>query len=29
MEDERRAVLLLGFDQDVVDVGFDGAYGKE
>ena len=27
--DERRAVLLLGFDQDVVDVGLDGAHGKE
>ena len=29
VEDERRAVLLLGFDQDVVDVGLDGAHGKE
>ena len=29
MEDERRAVLLFGFDQDVVDVGLDGAHGKE
>ena len=29
VEDQRRAVLLLGFDQDVVDVGLDGAYGKE
>ena len=29
VEDEGRAVLLLGFDQDVVDVGFDGAHGKE
>ena len=29
MGDERRAVLLLGFDQDVVDVGLDGAHGKE
>ena len=28
-ENERRAVLLLGFDQDVVDVGLDGAHGKE
>ena len=29
MQDECRAVLLLGFDQDVVDVGLDGAHGKE
>ena len=29
VEDERGAVLLLGFDQDVVDVGLDGAHGKE
>ena len=29
VEDQRRAVLLLGFDQDVVDVGLDGAHGKE
>lgn len=29
VEDERRAVLLFGFDQDVVDVGLDGAHGKE
>ena len=29
VEDEGCAVLLLGFDQDVVDVGFDGAHGKE
>ena len=29
VEDERCAVLLLGFDQDVVDVGLDGAHGKE
>ena len=29
MEDERRAVLLLSFDQDVVDMGLDGAHGKE
>lgn len=29
VEDERRAVLLLGFDQDVVDVGLDGVHGKE
>ena len=29
VEDQRGAVLLLGFDQDVVDVGFDGAHGKE
>lgn len=29
MEDERGAVLLLGFDQDVVDVGLDGAHSKE
>jgi hypothetical protein len=28
-EDERGSVLLLGFDQDVVDVGLDGAHGKE
>ena len=25
VEDERRAVLLLSFDQDVEDVGLDGA----
>ena len=29
MEDERGAVLLLGFDQDVADVGLDGVHGKE
>jgi hypothetical protein len=29
VEDERRAVLLLSFDQDVEDVGLDGAHGKE
>ena len=29
VEDQGRAVLLLGFDQDVVDVGLDGAHGKE
>ena len=29
VEDQRGAVLLLGFDQDVMDVGFDGAHGKE
>ena len=29
VEDERGAVLLLGFDQDVVDVGLDGVHGKE
>lgn len=29
MQDERGAVLLFGFDQDVVDVGLDGAHGKE
>ena len=29
VEDERRAVLLLSFDQDVVDMGLDGAHGKE
>ena len=29
VEDERGSVLLLGFDQDVVDVGLDGAHGKE
>ena len=28
-ENERRAVLLHGFDQDVVDVGLDGVHGKE
>ena len=29
MEDEHRVVLLLSFDQDVEDVGLDGAHGKE
>ena len=29
MEDQGRTVLLLGFDQDVVDVGLDGTHGKE
>ena len=29
MQDQRRAVLLFGFDQDIVDVGLDGAHGKE
>ena len=29
VEDERGAVLLLGFDQDVVDMGLDGTHGKE
>mgnify|MGYP006868603097 FL=1 len=29
VEDQGRTVLLLGFDQDVVDVGLDGTHGKE
>lgn len=29
VKDQRRTVLLFGFDQDVVDVGLDGAHGKE
>lgn len=28
VEDERRAVLLLSFDQDVEDVGLDGATAR-